>query len=334
MERLRTSQAAALAHPKHNEGARAKRMGRRTPAKATGLAGALLGLSLALTACATLPAREALRKTQQGSGRCVGDQSPTADYRIVGVVPQADSAETLECWLPLLRALGIRTQQCYRLELAATIPEFEKRIKEGRYDYAYMNPFHQVLSKANYEPLIRSSKTKLTGVLVGSAEKADLPLSDLNGLKLYLPAPNAFGASLLIQAALKQAGATVDVRYVRTHANTYKAVAEDPKSVGGMIRKTFQQAQSKSKPDKRLRVLYETDAYAPHPFSGNRELSSQERLKVQSAFLALSDLPELKTILEKARLQSPGRASYPKDYQPIEKLKLETFTCPKESASP
>ena len=231
----------------------------------------------------------------------------------------------MKTWSPLLKALGENVHHCYRLEIASTIPEFERMIQEGRYDYVYMNPFHQVTAKQHYEPLIRSTTGSLRGVLIGSREKKGIALKKLKDITLYLPAPNAFGASLLIRSALQQAGTSPPIRYVNTHSNTYTAVVQDPSSVGGMIRKTFEQAK---RPGSDIEILFETDGYASHPYSAHRSLSAMERRAVQEAFFRLHNQTDFSTLLKKARLQKPGQANYKNDYLPIEKLHLEDFNQP------
>ena len=228
----------------------------------------------------------------------------------------------MKTWSPILNALGKSIHHCYRLEIASTIPEFEKMVQERRYDYVYMNPFHQVTAKQHYEPLIRSTTGALRGVLIGSREKKGITLKKLKDLTLYLPAPNAFGASLLVRSTLQQAGTSLPIRYVNTHSNTYAAVVQDPSSVGGMIRKTFEQAKRAGDD---VEILFETDGYASHPYSAYRGLSAMERRAVQQAFLRLSNQTDFSTLLKKARLQQPGQANYKTDYLPIERLHLEDF---------
>ena len=231
----------------------------------------------------------------------------------------------METWSPLLKALGENVHHCYRLEIASTIPEFGKMIQEGHYDYVYMNPFHQVRTKQHYEPLIRSTASALRGVIIGSREKKGIALKGLKDITLYLPAPNAFGASLLVRSALQQAGTSLQIRYVNTHSNTYEAVAQDPRSVGGMIRKTFELAK---RPGDEVEILFETDGYASHPYSAHQGLSARERSAVQQAFLSLNNQTNFSTLLNKVRLRQPGPANYKNDYLPIEKLHLEDLDKP------
>lgn len=194
-----------------------------------------------LTACSALTTRTKISHSQKGGGTaCLGDQSKNAKARSIGIVPQFDAKTIWAQWKPLLSRVGRRANICFLIKTEASIPNFEEQIKKGRYDYVYMNPFHQALTKGHYTPIVRNGSSQLSGVIVTGPETTITTLEEAEGKKLYLPAPNAFGASILTRKLFRKHGINVMPTYVRTHTNVYLAVANDKGTIGGMILSTFQ----------------------------------------------------------------------------------------------
>lgn len=59
-----------------------------------------------------------------------------------GVVPQQSATKLAQSWIPLLQELQQLTGVLLRFSTAPDIPTFEKRLAQGQYDFAYMNPYH------------------------------------------------------------------------------------------------------------------------------------------------------------------------------------------------
>ena len=62
----------------------------------------------------------------------------------LGIVPQQTPVDIETNWGPLADLLGERLGRTVLVKTASSIPEFERRCAEGRYDLAYMNPYHYV----------------------------------------------------------------------------------------------------------------------------------------------------------------------------------------------
>ena len=95
-----------------------------------------------------------------------GSSASNAVRRRVSIVPQF-SATTIHaaCW-PVLTQIGEQTNLCFELVQQPSIPEFEDVLRSHQADYAFMNPYHQVMFKSSYRPLVRDKKKLLTGILV------------------------------------------------------------------------------------------------------------------------------------------------------------------------
>ena len=66
-----------------------------------------------------------------------------------GVVPQQSAERLAIAWGPLLAYINQKTQINLQFKTAKNIPTFEKRLKEGKYDFSYMNPYHFVVFNSN-----------------------------------------------------------------------------------------------------------------------------------------------------------------------------------------
>ena len=69
---------------------------------------------------------------------------------------------------------------------------------------------------------------------------------------------------------------------------------------------------------KGVKVVVQTEEHAPHPISSHKSIRNDEQMKVQSAFLVLSQYPDLQRSLEAARISKPVHANYNRDYKHLE----------------
>ena len=287
--------------------------------------GPLLALLLALGGCGSRDPRAgaapAAPPASPSATGCIGDPSRSATPRTVAVVPQIPPAELYALWRPLLQRLGEKASQCFDLLIPATIPEFEQGLRDGRFDYAFMNPFHQLMVRRSYVPLVRDGKSPLRGILLVNRDSPARSVQDLRGRVVHFPSPNAFAASLLIRAHLAGLGVDFRPRYVISHSNVYRAVALDPAVAGGGVNNTLRRERPEIR--ERLRVLYETPGYPAHPFSARRNLPGPERERLRQAWLALARDSGSTALLRQVQIPQPVPSSYAADYARLEALQLE-----------
>jgi phosphonate transport system substrate-binding protein len=136
-------------------------------------------------------------------GACLGDKAST-QVMSVSIVPQLSHSIMYSKWAPILEHVGQKTGQCFNLEIPDTIGAFEKSLLNGEPDFAFANPYHQVIAKnrKGYTPLLIDGKTRLTGILVVKTDSSIKSNRQLHGREIAFPSPNAFAASLLIRAEL------------------------------------------------------------------------------------------------------------------------------------
>jgi len=116
----------------------------------------------------------------------------------IGIVPQFEIRHIRKIWNPILNEIEKKTGYKLKLVGSPTIPDFEREVTAGRFDFAYMNPYHMLVAekKQGYIPLVRDNGRKLQGILVVRNDDEIKSVQDLEDKKIAFPAPNALGASL------------------------------------------------------------------------------------------------------------------------------------------
>lgn len=242
-----------------------------------------------------------------------------------GVVPQFEPRKLSAIWSPILSELEKRTG--FRLEMvgSARIPEFEGEFEQGRYDFAYMNPYHSLVAMRvqQYEPLVRDGGRQLFGILVVSKDGPIKQLADLNGKTVAFPAPNALGASLLMRADLERVHKIkISPLWAQTHTSAYLNVALGKADAAGGVMATL--AQQPDAVRNKLTIIYETRRMSPHPVMAHPRVPAADREKLRKAFLDMGATPEGAALLEKVPIQKAVAASAD-DYRPLATWGLEDY---------
>jgi len=248
-----------------------------------------------------------------------------ADEYSFGVVPQFEARKLYRIWKPILNILEQKTGHHFNLIGTESIPEFEHQFMQGRYDFAYMNPWHSLIAfeQQGYLPLVHDGKRKLQGILVVRQDSKITELSQLQGKTVAFPAPNTLEASLLTRAELTTLHhLTVHPRYVGTHSSAYLNVALNQAAAAGGVSRTLQQQPPILR--NLLKILYKTRVIPPHPVSAHPRVPEQVRIQVTQAFLAMANNSEQQKLLTQIPMQHPVIASV-SDYQVLKKLGLDNF---------
>ena len=136
----------------------------------------------------------------------------------VSVVPQFPATEINRIWAPLLERLAQETGQRFELHVSRDIPSFEAEVRNGEPDFAYLNPYHQLVAEKaqGYIPLVRD-REPLSGLVVVHKDSALKSPKDLQGQSVAFPAPHAFGATLMVRAVLAERDQVkIEPQYART----------------------------------------------------------------------------------------------------------------------
>ncbi|HBI82683.1 phosphate/phosphite/phosphonate ABC transporter substrate-binding protein [Orrella sp. NBD-18] len=256
---------------------------------------------------------------------CNKDQVKVENTYTVYVVPQLPAAQMYTKWAPVLQQIGKMTGLCFDLFVPATIPEFESEFIKGTPDFAFMNPYHQVMAykSQGYIPLIADSKIKLEGIVLVKADSTLTKLSQLKGEKVAFPSPNAFAASLLVRSILAKEGIEIEPIYVKSHNNVYRSIIIGDVVAGGGVNNTYNREPVEIKNE--VKILYRTPVFMPHPFSANPRISQRLRDQVIQAFLDLAQTDAGRKMLDEIQIPEPVKVNYKDDYLPLEKIGVEKF---------
>lgn len=240
-----------------------------------------------------------------------------------GVVPQLPAEQIYSDWTPVLNQIGSEIGVCFTIMVETTIPNFERALNAGMYDFAFVNPFHAVIAheQAGYLPIIVDERRQLNGIVVVRADSSFTTLSDLDGMRVVFPAPNAFGASLLTRQDLRQNDIDVDVGYVGTHSNVYRQVALGIADAGGGVNNTLIRENDSLR--EQLRILHETRDFPAHPIVIHPDVPAELAAAFQQAMLSLPQQSDNERFLQAIQIPEPRIADYQIDYAPIAELGLQ-----------
>ncbi len=223
----------------------------------------------------------------------------TAETQVLtfGIVPQQAPSKLAMLWGPILKELGERTGYRFVFKTAPNIPEFERRVADGEYDIAYMNPYHFTVfnEKPGYRALVRQADKRIKGILVVRKDSPIVALEELDGKQIAFPAPAAFAASVLPRSELSKNGISFEPKYVSSHDSVYRSVAKGLFPAGGGIQRTLNNVAPEVRDQ--LRVLWTTKGYTPHAIAVHPRLDAATVAEVKQALLGLNDSDTGRTLL-------------------------------------
>ena len=251
---------------------------------------------------------------------------------IVGVVPQFEVRKLHGIWRPILDLLEEKSGYKFKIRGSSSIPDFEREFIEGKFDFAYMNPYHMVMAneQAGYIPLVRDHGRKLYGVLVVHKDSGITDPSQLNGKTLAFPSPNALGASLQMRQELHDKfNIEFKSKYAKTHDAVYLNVLLGEAAAGGGVQKTLNRQKNEYK--QMLRVIHKTKEVEPHPFSVLPKVPVDVRERVRAALLDMGRSEKGQKLLVKIPISKIDPASMD-DYLMLKSLGLNRlYVAPSDS---
>ena len=259
----------------------------------------------------------------------LGVMAPSADsaettYKL-GVVPQFDARRIRQVWMPIIERIKEESGITLELVGSPSIPEFEKGFTNGDFDFAYMNPYHMLVSHdtQGYEPIIRDTARKLYGVIVVRKDSPITSVEQLDGQVVALPAPNALGAALIPRTEFAtRFKIKPEYVYVKSHSSVYLNVLLNKAVAGGGVQKTLSQQRPQVRDN--LRILYETTKVPPHPIAVHPRVPAEIRDAVQTALLAMMTSAQDSKLLAAIPIKKAGKASLT-DYEELRSMGLANF---------
>ena len=243
-----------------------------------------------------------------------------------GVVPQQSASRLAQLWGPVFmyveQVSGVKLQ----FKTAKNIPEFERRLAAGNYDFAYMNPYHFTVFNRDpgYKALAVRKNQGIKGIMV---VRKDSPIQSLEQLKdqsLAFPAPAAFAASVLPRAQLSREKVMFSSRYVSSHDSVYLGVAKGLFAAGGGVKRTFNNTNPEVKNE--LRVLWESEAFTPHAISAHPRIDSNIYKRVQDALVDMFNHPKGKKLLLALKIKHGLMIAKDSDWDDVRALDIDLLS--------
>lgn len=255
---------------------------------------------------------------------CFASLAEAAEPMSFAVVPQFEQRKLFAIWKPIIDEISTRSGVELKLVATLTVPEFERELAKGSFDFVYANPYHIVreLPRQGYLPLVRD-KAFLRGILVVRRDDPINSVAELDGKTLAVPSFNALGASLALRADLDQRFKVRMTPVVATtHSSVYLNVANGLVAAGGGVNKTLQE-QAPAIRDS-LRILYTTREMPSHPVAAHPRVPEAVRHEVRDAFLSLAATRKGRALLEEVPMQEAVATSI-KDYEPLIKWGIDRY---------
>lgn len=239
------------------------------------------------------------------------------------VVPQFEQRKLFTIWKPIVDEISRRTGTELKLVATLSVPEFERELSKGRFDFVYANPYLIVREarRQGYIPLVRD-KTPVRGILTVRNDGPIESVMELDGRILAVPSLNALGP-LLVRAELRQRyNVNMAPKDVKTHSSVYMHVINGLVAAGAGVDKTFREQDETVRNN--LRILYTTREIPAHPIAAHPRVPAAVRDKVQRAFLAFAATERGKALLAEIPINEAVATSI-KDYRPISQWGLERY---------
>lgn len=241
------------------------------------------------------------------------------------VVPQQSASKLAKLWTPIIEKLSLDSGLKIKFTTAPDIPTFEKRLSEGQYDIAYMNPYHYVIfnQSVGYQAISKARDKKIKGIIVTAKDKGINELADLNGSTLAFPAPAAFAATILTQATLNANNVNFKAKYVSSHDSVYLTVAKGIYPAGGGVLRTFNNVDANIRAQ--LKVLSTTKGYTPHAIAIHPRVKKAQLIEIQHQLSALEESQSGQTLLKSINIKGFENA-LDADWNDIRQLQLSVNT--------
>lgn len=240
----------------------------------------------------------------------------------IGIVPQQSAAKLARNWTPLLEHLSTQTGHQLQFKTAPDIPEFERRLANGEYDLAYMNPYHYTMfhRSPGYQAFAKQKDKHLKGIIVVRKDSQYQNLGEFADQTLAFPSPAAFAASIITRAQFSNRGIPITPKYVASHDSVYRSVAKGIYPAGGGVIRTLNGLEPEIR--QQLRILWTSPPYTPHALAAHPRVPTDTVADILAAMQQLDDSKQGQRLLEQINFKGVTAAN-DADWDSIRKLNLD-----------
>jgi phosphonate transport system substrate-binding protein len=229
--------------------------------------------------------------------------APEAVYTFA-IVPQFHSQSLFRIWNPIIQALNKETGLKFRLSGNSSFIGFENELKNGKYDIAYVNPYHAYMAhnSQKYEAILSDTEKKVQGILVVKKDSKE-NAKTLTNKEVAFPSPNTLASSIMLRSELESKfKVKVRPQYLKTHTDVYMNVYKGNYSAGGGVERTFEKLSPKIK--NALKIVHKTAKIPAHPIVIHPRVPKEVRAKVIAAFIQMGKVAKTKGLLQKIPVEN------------------------------
>lgn len=240
-----------------------------------------------------------------------------------GVVPQQSAKRLATLWTPICEYISKQTGLNIVFSTAKDIPTFEKRLKAGEYDIAYMNPYHYVVfnKSTGYDAIAKQMDKTIKGVIVAKKNGDIKTITDLEGKRLAFPAPASFAATILPQAELNKLGITFTPTYVSSHDSVYLNVSKGFFPAGGGIKRTLNNMPIQIKST--LMTIWQSEEHTSHAIAIHPRVAALSREKILASLINMNTNERGNALLKSINFKG-FEAAVNNDWDDIRSLQIKT----------
>ena len=218
-------------------------------------------------------------------------ETPQDGYTFV-IGPTQSATELAIHWTPVMQYLTEKSGISLQFKTSKDIPTFHEQMREGIYDFAYISPYHYLLShkSVGYTAFAREKEGKLFGILVVKKGGVVENVSQLDGKILAFPAASATAATWLPMYMLQEKNITVTPQYVNSMESVYRSVAKGLFPAGGGTMQTLIALDPQIR--NQLQVLWTSEPLPPFTFAVHPRVPKDVVAKLQKTMDEMDTNPQ------------------------------------------
>ena len=250
-------------------------------------------------------------------------------HYVLEAIPLASAPRTHEVLAPLARELAARSGLCLELHVPGSVSDFDSHFRAGMPDFAVANPNQVVASQRGpepYVPLLRDAKARLVGLLVVRKDSPYVSLEDLQQREIGVPSTTMLASALLVRDLLNRARIQHTLVEMGTPASVLRGVLLGRVAAGGLIKDALEMESPELRAN--LRVMLQLPEQPPPALVAHPRVEAAARASLVQAVIDLAAEPAWRDRLSHVWLADPVAADYRRDYQGLERLKLQLTPLP------
>ncbi len=219
-----------------------------------------------------------------------------------GISPLKDPKVIREEWKPLKKLLEKDCGCLINFEVAKSVEEFEKKLKETKYDLAFVNPFQQTIAyESGFVVLAKEKNRSLQGIIIVREDAKIKNLVDIQKQKMAFSKYHPFETSALVKRKLEDE--KIDIEEIESInldfvvQNVIMGIA----SAGAINMPTYSNLDQEDK--KLIKILDKTVKINSEPFVVKKQLAKKTKSSFSKTLTSLSNSTEGRAILKKLKLK-------------------------------